>query len=287
VRFRTPATLSLSTTGRDRPLARGRVGGSALVIHAVVLRPPAVPSLHAIAKAEECPGTFGACAIARFPVNEYAVKVTGGEVLAVHVLDALGKDEPPAEVAPLGGGDEDREIVGASVRRGARRTFVVAAAAARAKPPAHLSYLVPGAEASRHVVFDAPVDGKGRTAVTAAPTPDGRCQVTLTAPDKAGTKGATVMSGRPAAFTLDRAGAACKPSEDPAVGPVVGSTTQAAADPAPPLAQPARRLLRAAFTHFGPRKKAAAAVGCLVLFLYWRKGRTAKTHAKPKVSTST
>ena len=96
LRFRTPATLSLAGG-----VARGVTGGSALAIHAVVVEPRAAPTTIAVPKSRDCGDDMGACTVARFPVHEYALKVRGDEVLAIHVLYGLGRAEAPAEAAAL------------------------------------------------------------------------------------------------------------------------------------------------------------------------------------------
>jgi hypothetical protein len=200
LRFRTPATLSL-----ENGLARGKEGKSAVAIHAVSLSPPATPAIAQIPKASDCPqGPFGACAIARFPVNEYAVTLAGAEARAVHVIDGLAADEAPAEVAPVGGA----AVLGARVARGGHVTFVVASATPREAPADALAYDVAGDAPARHVVFDAPEDGDGKAAVTASPTTDGKCHVAL-APN-----GEKMFVGRPLVFTVAAASGGCALTED-------------------------------------------------------------------------
>jgi hypothetical protein len=195
------------------PVARGQVGASALAIHAAVVEPQAAPTTHAVPKSRDCGGDLGACTAARFPVHEYALKVAGDEVLAIHVIDGLARAEAPAEVAAL----REREAVGVSVRRAGQHTYVVAAARPRARPPSTLRYAAAGAGPTRHVVFDAPGSdsGAGETVVTAAAGPDGRCQVMLS------TSGGKTIAGRPAIFTLGPAAAGCIVSEEAAAGQVI------------------------------------------------------------------
>ena len=230
VRFRTPAALTLAAAG-GHPVARGQVGASALAIHAVVGEPRAAPTTIAVPKSRDCGDDMGACTVARFPVHEYALKVRGDEVLAIHVLDGLGRAEAPAEVAAL----REPGAVGVSVRRAGKQTYVVAAARPRAQPPSKLSYAAAGAGPTRHVVFDAPGSdsGAGETAVTAVAGPDGRCQVTLS------TSGGKSMAGRPAIFTLGPAAGGCAVSEDAAAGQVMGG--RAGEVGGPPGAEPRSR----------------------------------------------
>jgi hypothetical protein len=201
IRFRTPATLSRTKDG-----ARGTIGGSALVIHAVVQEPAPAVTVNRVA-AGDCPEpNFGACGAARFAVGEYAVKLTGDALLAIHVLDGVGRNEPAAEVTPLAGPG----LAGASILRAGRRTFVVASREAAASPAPSLSYEAAGDSAARHVVLDAPDDGRGRTAVAAAAV-GGRCRITL------GAAPGTSVAGHPAMFNVGPAAGGCRVTEDAAI----------------------------------------------------------------------
>ena len=94
IRFRTQATLTLGPDGNHPGafLARGTSGASSLAVHEVLSRPAATPTVTVVPKKSECGDKlFGACTVARIPVNDYALKVAGAEVLAVHVLDGLGR----------------------------------------------------------------------------------------------------------------------------------------------------------------------------------------------------
>jgi hypothetical protein len=206
LRFRAPATLTLG--GGAWPVARGRSGGSALAIHAVVVKPPTRPTVQAVPASEDCKVPFGACANARFDVGEYALKLNGPEVLAIHVVDGLGRDQPPAKVSGVSG----RGIVGALVQRGLR-TFVIASADPRAEPPPSLAYGVPGDAGARHVVLDAPTDAGGATFVTSTLGGDGHCRVTLSS--SRGTR----MASRPAVFRVAAASAGCAVGEEPDAPP--------------------------------------------------------------------
>jgi hypothetical protein len=276
LRFRTPAPLKLA-----EGVARGRVGGSGLAIHAVHLAPAASPAVAAIPAGGNCDDErFGACKVARFAVGEYAVDLSGPEALAIHVIDGLAATAPPAAVksigdAAIGGAPEgNRQVVGASVTREGRTSFVVTAASPRAAGDrSTLSYVVPVAGPSRQVVFDAPEDGQGRASVEATPAGDGRCRLVLSA------GGAHPLAGRPVIFTLaPAAGGAggCLVSED-AAAPMSGGSVSAQRDlPAARRARPSgerwRRLLRRA-RHL-PHKKALAAgaglAGLLLVALLWR-----------------
>jgi hypothetical protein len=218
LRFRTVAPLVLQTppSPSGEGLARGDVGGSSIVIHAVTLSPPPVagPAIVGVPKADDCPGSFGACGAARFPVNEYNVKLRGAAVLAVHVLDGIAIVDKPSRVLRLDSPEVDverggnKEVVGAAVLRGLW-TYVVAAAEARADAPRSLAYVVPGAAESRHVVFDAPGSDarEGRTSVSAAAAGAG-CRVTLSS------SGGRAMPGRPAIFRVGPSRSGCAVTEE-------------------------------------------------------------------------
>jgi len=213
LRFRTPGTLSMVTSN---PLVvRAPSGGSALAIHAVALKPDTPPILRAAPDGTDCGDQRGACRFSRLPTQEYVWEVPGPDVLAIHVFDGLAANDPVADVAPIDAPPIDASpaensgaVIGASVFRSMKQTFVVEPATLPA--PATLVYSVPGANPSRHVVFDAPADTMDRTTVTATVEGD-RCKVTLTA-------GAGV-TGRPAIFTLATAANGCTVSEDADVPP--------------------------------------------------------------------
>ena len=234
LRFRTPATLSLAGG-----VARGVTGGSALAIHAVTREPPAEPVVRAVPASSGCGNEgWGACTDARFPVGEYALRLTGPEIFAVHVLDGLGQKEAPAEVAAL----TSASVAGATVLRAGKRSFVVATRSPSPAPPPEIAYDVPGAQAARHVVFDAPEDGAARTGVTTR-AQGASCHVALTV------DGATRVANRPAMFFVGRAADGCPVTED-APAPMDG------VDPAAP-----RPALLAAPR---PAARARRAGGCAV-----------------------
>jgi hypothetical protein len=211
LRFRTAGMLTAASSSPF--IARAPSGGSALAIHAVKLVPSTAPTLQAVpAMDAECP-MFGACRLARVAVGEYLWEVPGPDVLAIHVLDGLGGSEAAADVAPLDAapiddGGQNAGVLGASVFRAQKQTFVVEPATLPA--PATLTYGVPGGNPSRHIVFDAPADGMSRTQVTAT-AQGGRCVVTLAAGQG--------VTGKPAIFTLATAANGCTVSEDANVPP--------------------------------------------------------------------
>jgi hypothetical protein len=215
LRFRSPGALAFAAGG----VVRADVGDSSLAIRTLSIAPAASPTVRAIPRATDCPGPHGACTIARFPVSEYAISTRGPEVLAVHVLDGLAKGETPARALRLDDPAVDAKpaqngrVVGAAVSRGGGPwTYVVGSAATSDEPADELSYGVPGAAPSRHVVFDAPQDGEGRAAVTASAA-GGRCLVKLTS------SGNAKLTGRPVVFTVGPAASGCAVTEDPDVPP--------------------------------------------------------------------
>jgi len=204
LRFRTPGKLALAGG-----VATATVGGSKLAVHAVKLS-GGTPAVKSVPGGGDCwSGPFGSCATARFAVDEYAVKVPGPRPLAVHVLDALGASDAPATVTSMDAvSPANTTVVGAGIARAGKQTYVVASSGADGVAGATLTYTVPKA-AARHVVFDAPEDGAGKSLVTAAPTADG-CVVTIVA-------GAGFV-GHPLMFSVD---AGCAVSEDPDAPPAV------------------------------------------------------------------
>jgi hypothetical protein len=224
LRFRTPARLTL--TSESPPTATGMTGASAVAIHAVVLRPSVAPVITAVPASKECADSlFGSCTAARLPVHEYSLKLFGPDVLAVHVIDALGKGERAAEVASLndlpvdGTPSQNQAVVGASISRATKQTFVIAAADSNGAAGTSMSYGVPGSQGARHVVFDAPEGAGHRTAVSATARGD-RCLVTLA---KAEQPASTSIMSRPAIFTVGPAGQGCKVAEDAQVLPGAAS----------------------------------------------------------------
>jgi hypothetical protein len=158
----------------------------------------------------------GDCTKARFPVDLYSIKIPGPWAVGVHVIDALASSETGAVVDSLNSDAVDPApkqnmgVVGASIFRGMKQSYVVASSAVGGAAGATLTYGVPGASAGRHIVFDAPEQADGQSQVTAAAM-GGRCVVTLTA-------GAGV-AGHPAMFTVSAAADNCKVSADTDVAP--------------------------------------------------------------------
>jgi len=231
LQFRVPGALVLSNG-----VARARSGHSAVAIHGVKLAPAAEPALTKVPAKSSCDDEkkFGACRAARIPVDDYTLKLPGPEVLAIHVIDGLAESEPAAEVAALAPPDDD-EVVGAAVTRAGKQTFVVAARALSADPPAHLGYAVSGAHPARHVVLDAPVGPDGQVAVTASAVPGGRCRVALSP------AGALKVAGRPAIFSVGAAADGCVVADDPPLAMDGGGSAPVRVGDAVPGAKPRRK----------------------------------------------
>jgi hypothetical protein len=196
-------------------VATGTVGGSKVVITAVETS-GAKATLSSPKVADDYAYPCGDCTKARFPVDLYSVKIPGPWAVGVHVIDALGSAETGAVVDSLNSDAVDPApkqnmgVVGASVFRGTKQSYVVASSAVGGAAGATLTYGVPGASAGRHIVFDAPEQTDGQSMVTAAAT-GGRCVVTITA-------GAGV-TGHPAMFSVSAAADGCKVSPDTDVAP--------------------------------------------------------------------
>lgn len=204
-------------------VATGEVGGSALAIHRVLLSggTPEITQPEVGDCSLSCNYPCGSCDAARFPVDKYTVKVPGPLAVAVHVIDALAKGEPPATVASLDDDSVDPApkqnggVLGAAVSRGEKQTYVVASSAADGASPETMTYGVPGGSASRHVVFDAPEDASGKSLVTVEAKGD-RCVISITAGDG--------FAGRPLMFTVSAAADGCKPTESTEVTPGTGGS---------------------------------------------------------------
>jgi hypothetical protein len=200
LRFRSAATLSQSGDG-----AAGTIGGSKVAIHAVT-KSGGTPSVGNVA-VDDCwsSSNYGTCKGARIAVSEYALTQPGPEAFAVHVIDALGSNEPAATVKAL----DDSGVLGTVVDRGDRRSVVLSSRVYANGAPSSLSYTAPGDKAARHVVFDAPEDAGGHASVTATAS-GGSCVVTAT-PGGA-------LTGRPLVFTVAAAASGCTIEEDGPAG---------------------------------------------------------------------
>ena len=195
--------------------ATGTVGGSKVAIHGVVLS-GAKPAITQPMVTDSYDYPCGACTNARFANDLYTAKIPGPWAVAVHVIDALGATEAAAIVDSLNDDaidpapKQNMGVVGASVFRGTKQSYVVASSAVAGAAGATMTYGVPGGSAGRHIVFDAPEQADGQSMVTAAAA-GGRCVVTITA-------GAGV-AGHPAMFSVSSAADGCKVSADTDVAP--------------------------------------------------------------------
>ncbi len=211
--FHTNTGGALALSG---PGAVGAVGGSKVVIHPV-LRAGACPTISRSAVKDTYEYPCGSCTNARFAVDDYALKVAGPWAVAIHVIDGLGAAEAPAQVGSLNDDDYDPApkqnggVVGAAVYRWSRQSYVVASSGLDGQVAGGtMTYAVPGGSASRHVVFDAPEDGSGRSLVSATAS-SGRCVVSITA--------GAGFAGRPLLFSVGTAVGGCALAEDANVVP--------------------------------------------------------------------
>jgi hypothetical protein len=194
--------------------AVGTVGGSQVAIHPILLSggTPAItqPSVGDCSSAS----SWGSCTQGRFAVDNYGLKVPGPYAVAIHAIDGLAASEAPATVGSLNDDNYDPApkqnagVIGAAVYRASKQSYVVASSAQQGASGSTMTYGVPGSSPSRHVVFDAPEDGSGKSMVTAAVS-GGRCVLTITA-------GAGI-AGEPLMFTVDSAANGCTVSEDTSV----------------------------------------------------------------------
>lgn len=173
-------TNTNGTLKMDGVVAVGTVGASQVAIHPVVLSGGS-PAMAKPMVGENC--YDGTCSNVRIPVDEYSVKVPGPFAVAIHVIDGLGATEERAQVGSLNDMNydpmhENTGVIGAAVFRGMKQSYVVASSAQDGMPIASMTYSVPGGSSGRHVVYDAPEDGDGKSMVTAAVAGD-RCSVSI------------------------------------------------------------------------------------------------------------
>ncbi len=193
--------------------ASATIGGSQLAIHAVALSggTPAITQPEVGSCSLSCSYPCGQCDAARFAVDKYTVKVPGPAALAIHVIDGLAAGEAQAIVGSLNDDTYDPApkqnagVIGAAVFRSTKQTYVVASSAPDGAAPATMSYGVPGESASRQIVFDAPEDATGQSAVTASEQA-GRCVISITA--------GPGFAGHPLMFGVAAAADGCTAKED-------------------------------------------------------------------------
>jgi hypothetical protein len=197
------------------------VGASTLAIHTVALS-GGTPSVQAVPANEDC--YDGTCVAGRFDTYAYSVEIPGPTALGIHVLDGLASDETPADVASINdpGYDPNGDniaVLGAAVFRANTQSYVVASSAQDGIAGDMLNYSIPGSNAARHVVFDAPEEAEGNSDVSATVMGD-RCMISITA-------GSTFV-GHPLMFQVASAAEGCTVTEDLNVAPTAapaGSTT--------------------------------------------------------------
>jgi hypothetical protein len=184
--------------------ALGAVGGSRIAIHRVWSTggTPAIVKPRVGDCTLKCAHPCGSCDATRFAVDRYSLKVPGPWAAAIHVIDGLAASEAPARVGPL----DDRGVMGASILRGSRQTFVVASSARDGAAGETLTYRLPGGTPARHIVFDAPEDTAGRSKVTTT-VEEGGCRVTISA--------GPGLAGRPLMFRVSGAREGCAATESP------------------------------------------------------------------------
>jgi hypothetical protein len=272
VRFRSLAKLALSGN-----VAKGALGSSQVVIHQVKVS-GGTAQTKSYPAVDNCDtGPFGACTNARVPVDEYSIDIPGPSALAIHAIDALGASESPADVGSIDDAPENDGVVGAAVHRGKNMTFVVASSAKDGAPGSTMTYGTPGDLSARHVVFDAPEDASGKSAVSVAAN-GGRCVVTITPGGS--------FAGRPLMFSVSSAADGCKASDDPDAPPASagpGDTTV----PPPPAGGDAADASSPTTGGCGcmmPRPRTALAsslFGFLAVGLSWarKNGRKRKDHS--------
>jgi MYXO-CTERM domain-containing protein len=197
----------------------GTIGSSQVVIHPVVLSgaTPAVTQPPITACTLDCEYPCAMCDTGRFPSDAYRVAVPGPFAVTIHVIDGLAATDSPATVASITDSSVDPNgvktgVIGASVFRSSKQSYVVASSAKDGASPTTMTYEVPGGSAGRHIVFDAPEASDGTSAVTA--TANGTaCDVSITAGSGGG------FTGHPLMFQIAAASGSCTPSDSTTVSP--------------------------------------------------------------------
>ena len=198
--------------------ATGTSGASQVTIHAVSLSggTPAItkPTVGNCSCSYPC----GQCINARYPVDRYTLKVPGPWAVAVHVIDGLTKGEAPATVGSLNDDivdpapKQNSGVIGTSVFRASKQTFVVASSAMHGTSSSPMKYVVPGGSASRHIVFDAPEATDGTSTVTASASGT-QCLISIVAGSGSG------FRGRPLMFQVAASSGGCTATDDTNVAP--------------------------------------------------------------------
>jgi MYXO-CTERM domain-containing protein len=184
-------------------LYSGAVGASKVVIHPVKLSggTPSVttPAIFNGSCSISCSYPCGKCTDTRFKVDAYKVSVPGTWAVAVHVIDGLASGDSVPFVVPMDDPSVDLgknpDVIGASVLRNGKQSYVVASSATDGVSPATMTYGVPSSATSRHVVYDAPEASDGTSSVTASAS-GGQCVVSITAGSGKG------FTGHPLVFAV-------------------------------------------------------------------------------------
>jgi MYXO-CTERM domain-containing protein len=199
----------------------GTVGGSKVAIHPVHLSggTPSVstPAIFNGNCSLSCNYPCGQCTDTRFKVDAYTVSVPGTWAVAVHVIDGLSSADAAPTVVSIDDPSVDPNaqnagVIGASILRSGKQSYVVASSATDGVSPATMTYSVPGTGASRHVVYDAPEASDGTSSVSVAAN-GGRCVVSITAGSGKG------FTGHPLMFDVASASDGCTPTDSPGSAP--------------------------------------------------------------------
>ena len=215
VNFHTNTAGTLKLSGS---LASGTVGASQVAIHPVLISAGS-PVITKPRVNDDYDYPCGKCSQGRFAVDNYGVTVLGPWAVAIHVIDGLAVGEAVAQVGSLNDDSFDPApkqnagVLGAAVYRASKQSYIVATSAQAGAAGASMTYGVPGGAPSRHVVFDAPEQADGQSAV-AGVAQSGRCVLTITA-------GAGFV-GHPLMFSVATAADGCVVSEDTNVPPGAG-----------------------------------------------------------------
>ncbi len=212
--------------------ATGTVGGSRVAVSTVMTSggTPSITAPDHVADSSGCTASFpaGDCNGARFAVDIYALDVPGPFASAVHVIDADAVGGSGATVgsvndAPYADASGNSDVIGAAVFAGTHQSFVLASSAHEGAAGASMTYSVPAASASRHVVFDAPEAADGTSSVVASAA-SARCEIAITAGGGGG------FIGHPLVFSVDTA---CVATDGGDVPPGMPPTGGADAGPRP------------------------------------------------------
>lgn len=185
--------------------ASATIGGSRLAIHTVASSggTPAVIAPDMLGDSSSCTTNYpsGDCNDARFAVDIYALDAPGPFASAVHVIDTDaagggGASTGSINDAPYADAGGNPDVIGAAVFHGMHQSYVLASSAHEGMAGAMITYSVPGTNAARHVVYDAPEASDGTSDVTVAAA-GGRCTITITAGSGGG------IAGHPLMFATD------------------------------------------------------------------------------------